>query len=106
VVVHKYILTLQATVLQSIQVSGQQLVGRIILDVKQDGAISVLIAKEGYDPQQGARSLKQAVEMRIEDELVGKYLEEEGMIEDMQEMTRYTVDISRAGMICIFKTAG
>lgn len=76
------------------------------MDVKQDGAISALIAKEGYDPQQGARSLKQAVEMRIEDELVGKYLEEEGVIEDMQEMARYTVDISRAGMICVFKTTG
>lgn len=106
VVVHKYILALQATVLQSIQISGQQFVGRIILNIKQDGAISALIAEEGYDPQQGAKSLKQAVDMRIEDELVGKYLEEEGLIEDLQDMVRYTVDVTRAGMISVFKAAG
>lgn len=72
VVAHKYVLDLQQRVLQRIQLSGQQLVGRIVLDVRQDGAICKLIAEEGYDSAQGARSLKQAVEGRIEDELVAK----------------------------------
>ena len=104
VVAHKYVLDLQEKVRQSIQVSGQQLVGRIILDVRQDGAICKLIAHEGYDASQGARSLKAAVETRIEDELVIRYLEEDGRIEDWQPMVRYTVDLSRNGVLSVFKT--
>ena len=90
---------------QSIQISGQQLVGRIILDVKQDGAICKLIAEDGYDPQQGARSLRSAVEARIEDQLVERYLEEDGRIEDWQPMVKYTVDLSRNGVVSVFKSA-
>jgi ATP-dependent Clp protease ATP-binding subunit ClpA len=98
------VLDLTEKVRQSIQVSGQQLVGRIILDVRQDGAICKLIAHEGYDASQGARSLKAAVETRIEDELVIRYLEEDGRIEDWQPMVRYTVDLSRNGVLSVFKT--
>lgn len=75
------------------------------MDVRQDGAICKLLAGEGYDASQGARSLKAAVETRIEDELVQKYLEEEGRIEDWQPLVRYTVDLSRNGVLRVFKTA-
>lgn len=104
VVAHKYVLDLQEKVRQSVQASGQQLVGCIILNVKQDGAICKLIAEEGYDSEQGARSLKAAVEARIEDDLVMKYLSEDGRIEDWQPMVKYTVDLSRNGALSVFKS--
>lgn len=88
---------------QSIQLSGQQLVGRIILTVKHDGAICKMIAGEGYDASQGARSLKAAVETRVEDELVQRYLEEDGRIEDWQPLVRYAVDLSRNGVLSVFR---
>lgn len=100
---HKYVLDIQEKVRQSVQTSGQQLVGRINLNVRQDGAICKLIAEEGYDSDQEARSLKAAVETRIEDELVMKYLSEDGRIEDWQPMVNYTVDLSRNGSLNIFK---
>jgi ATP-dependent Clp protease ATP-binding subunit ClpA len=104
VVAHKYVLELQNKVLQSIQISGHQLVGRIILDVKRDGAICRLIAADGYDPDQGARSLKSAVETRIEDELVQRYLEEDGKIDEYQPVVKYTVDLARNGVLSVFKS--
>ena len=79
--------------MQSVQrPAGQQMVGRIQLDIKQDGAICKLIAEEGYDAGQNARSLKVAVESRIADE---KYLEEEGRIAEGQPLVRYVVDLSK-----------
>jgi ATP-dependent Clp protease ATP-binding subunit ClpA len=104
VVAHKYVLELQKKVLQSIQISGSQLVGRIHLVVKNDGAICRLIGSEGYDADQGARSLKAAVESRIEDELVQKYLEEDGQITDFQPLVTYTVDLARNGFITVVKS--
>ena len=86
------------------QISGRQLVGRIILDVKRDGAVCKLIASEGYDPEQGARSLKSAVETKIEDDLVQKYLEEDGQIDEYQAVVRYTVDLARSGTLSVFKS--
>ena len=49
-------------------------------------------------------TMKAAVETRIEDELVIRYLEEDGRIEDWQPMVRYTVDLSRNGVLSVFKT--
>jgi hypothetical protein len=48
--------------------------------------------------------LKAAVETRIEDELVQRYLEEDGRIEDWQPLVRYTVDLARNGVLNVFKT--
>ncbi|OCK78281.1 P-loop containing nucleoside triphosphate hydrolase protein [Lepidopterella palustris CBS 459.81] len=106
VIVHKYLLELQSHLSQAVQLSGQQLVGRINLCIKNDGAICSLLASEGYDADQGARSLKSAVELRVADELVGKYLEEDGRIEDGQRMVRYTVDVTRGGGLVVFKAEG
>jgi ATP-dependent Clp protease ATP-binding subunit ClpA len=60
-----------------------------------------MIADEAYDADQGARSLKVAVESRITDELVKKYLNEEGNINELQPLARYVVDLSRNGDIYV-----
>lgn len=44
------------------------------------------------------------MEARIEDELVQKYLEEDGHITDFQPVARYTVDLARNGMLSVFKS--
>lgn len=104
VVAHKYVLELQNRVLQSVQISGHQLIGCIKLDIKRDGAICRLIASGGYDLDQGVRSLKSAVETRIEDELVRRYLEGDGKIDDYQPVVKYTVDLARNGILSVFKS--
>ena len=104
VIVHKYLLELQSNLSQAIQLSGQQLVGRIALNIKNDGAICSLLAQEGYDAEQGARSLKSAVDLRVVDELVEKYLEEDGIIENEQAVVQYTLDISRSGALVVFRS--
>lgn len=103
VVTHKYILELKNRVRQRVSSSGRQLVGNIILDIRRDGAICGILASEGYDSDQGARSLKAAVDSRVEAELVKAYLEEDGQIQDQQPLVRYAVDITRAGMVSVFK---
>jgi hypothetical protein len=62
VIAHKYVLGLKRKVIKAVQLSGEQLVGRIVLNVQRDGAICSLLGSQGYDPDQGARSLKLAVE--------------------------------------------
>jgi ATP-dependent Clp protease ATP-binding subunit ClpA len=107
VVAHKYVIELQNKVRRSVVMSGDhRLVGHVILHVKQSGAICKAIAAEGYDADQGARSLKSAVETRIEDQLVHKYLEEDREISEDQPLVEYAVDISRAGQISVFKSKG
>jgi ATP-dependent Clp protease ATP-binding subunit ClpA len=110
-VAHKYILGLQDKVRRNVKVSsqagaaatGRQLVGGITLHVRNDGAICTAIASEGYDPDQGARSLQAAVQSRIGDELVQSYLEEEGLIQDGQPLIEYTVEMARNGVLSVLK---
>ena len=104
VVTHKYILDLKDRVRQRVSASGRQLVGTIILEIRRDGAICTLLAAEGYDSDQGARSLKATVDSRIEAELVRAYLEEDSRIQDQQPLVRYAVDLSRNGTVSVFKT--
>ncbi|KAF2194328.1 P-loop containing nucleoside triphosphate hydrolase protein [Zopfia rhizophila CBS 207.26] len=103
VIAHKFILELKRKVLQSISISSKQLVGHVILDLQRDGAICKLIADEGYDMDQGARSLQAAVESRIGDALVQSYLEEEGQIDDESPVVRYVVDLARDGSLLVLK---
>lgn len=83
--------------------SGKRLVGNVVLELERDGAICKLIADEGYDPDQGARSLQNAVESRIGDELVQTYLNEEGPIDDYLPMTKYRVSLARNGTLLVVK---
>ncbi|KAH8896376.1 P-loop containing nucleoside triphosphate hydrolase protein [Thozetella sp. PMI_491] len=105
VVAHKYLLELRGRVSQDIRLSGQQLVGNIVLEVRRDGALCKALAEEGYDSDQGARSLKATVEGRITDELVRLYLQEEGRISDSSPRTHYVVDLAENGVISVFKAA-
>jgi ATP-dependent Clp protease ATP-binding subunit ClpA len=105
VIAHKYVLELKRKVAKSVKVSGMLLVGRVMLDIRRDGAICKMIASDGYDPDQGARSLKSSVESRVEDELVQTYLEEEGQIHDSQEMISFAVQIARNGTLSVNKVA-
>jgi hypothetical protein len=84
-------------------VSGKRLVGNVILELERDGAICKLIADEGYDPDQGARSLQNAVESRIGDALVQPYLNEEGPIDDSLPMTKYRASLARNGILLVVK---
>jgi ATP-dependent Clp protease ATP-binding subunit ClpA len=84
-------------------VSGKRLVGNVVLELERDGAICKLIADEGYDPDQGARSLQNAVESRIGDALVQAYLDEEGQIDDSLPMTKYRVSLARNGTLLVVK---
>jgi hypothetical protein len=43
------------------------------------------------------------VESRIADEVVHKYLEEEGRIFEGQPVVRYTVDLSRRGDLYLYR---
>lgn len=108
---HKYVLELKNKVLEPLKIGrdktkDRRLVGRVILNVKRDGAVCKSVASEGYDPDQGARSLKMAVESRIEDELVRKYLEEDREITENQPMEEYVVDITRIGVLAVYKSGG
>jgi len=102
-IAHKFILELKRKVLQSISISSKQLVGHVVLDLQRDGAICKLLADEGYDMDQGARSLQAAVESRIGDALVQSYLEEEGHIDDQSPVVRYVVDLARDGSLLVLK---
>jgi hypothetical protein len=106
VVTHKFVLELKTQVLQSVKVSGKRLVGHIVLELRGDGAICKAIAKEGYDCDQGARSLQSSVETRIGDCLVRTYLEEEEQIDDSSPIIRYTVSLTRNGNIVVRKSMG
>jgi ATP-dependent Clp protease ATP-binding subunit ClpA len=88
-----------------VRVSAKILVGQIILVIRRDGVICTLLAKDGYDTDQGARSLKKAVESKIADQLVLQYLEEDGWIQDKQDSLTYVVDAARNGILSIYKKA-
>jgi hypothetical protein len=103
VVAHRFVLELKRTVLRSVKMSGKRLVGNIVLELERDGAICKLLADEGYDPDQGARSLQSAVETRIGDALVQAYLEEEGEIDDYLPITKYRVGLSKNGALSVVK---
>jgi len=105
VVAHKYVLELKERVRQTVRLSGKQLVGGILLEVRRDGAVCYHLASDGYDPDQGARSLNSAVASRIEDELVQVYLDENGRIQDGQPLLRYVVDLAQNGVLSVFKAA-
>ena len=83
--------------------SGKRLVGNVVLELERDGAICKLIADEGYDPGQGARSLQNAVESRIRDALVQAYLDEKGQIDDSLPTTKYRVSLARNGTLLVVK---
>lgn len=100
---HKYILELQRKVKDSVRLSGKQLVGGIKLEVRRDGAVCCHLAEEGYDSDQGARSLHATVASRIEDELVQAYLDENGRIQDGQPLVRYVVDLAQNRVLSVFK---
>ena len=82
------------------------MVGNVVLDMLNDGAICKALAKEGYDPDQGARSLKMAVEVRIQEQLVRAYLEEGGPICDGGPVVNYVVDVGRNGVLSVSKVMG
>jgi ATP-dependent Clp protease ATP-binding subunit ClpA len=84
-------------------VSGKRLVGNVVLELERDGAICKLIADEGYDPDQGARSLQNVVESRIGHMLVQAYLDEEGQIDDSSPITKYRVSLARNGALLVVK---
>lgn len=102
-VAHKFVLELKRRVLESVRVSDKRLVGNIVLELERDGAICKLIADEGYDPDQGARSLQNATESRIGDALVQAYLDEEGQIDDFSPMMKYRVSLARNGTLLVTK---
>jgi ATP-dependent Clp protease ATP-binding subunit ClpA len=106
VVAHKYILELKHKVLTPVNLSSGKLVGRVLLHIKSDGAVCKAVSTEGYDPDQGARSLQTAVKTRIEEELVHTYLEEDEVISETQPLADYTVDIQQDGTLLIFKSTG
>ena len=103
VVAHKYVLELKRRVRQDIKLSGKQVVGNVILEVRRDGALCRALAEDGYDSDQGARSLKAAVDARVQDELVRTYLEEDGRIRDGGPIRRYVVDIAQNGVLSVFR---
>jgi len=103
VVAHRFVLELKRRVLQPVKVSGKRLDGNVILELERDGAICKFIADEAYDPDQGARSLQNAVESRIGDALVQAYLDEEGQIDDSLPMTNYRVSLTRNGTLGVVK---
>jgi len=103
VVAHKYILELQRKVKETVRLSGKQLVGGILLEVRRDGVVCCQLAANGYDSDQGARSLRATVTSRIEDELVQAYLDEDGRIQDGQPLVRYVVDLAHNGVVSVFK---
>ena len=100
---HKYILELQRKVKEAVQLSGKQLVGGIDLVVRRDGAVCCHLAEDGYDPDQGARSLHATVASSIEDKLVQVYLDENVQIQDGQPVVRYAVDLAQNGVLSVFK---
>ncbi|KAJ6098845.1 hypothetical protein N7467_000380 [Penicillium canescens] len=106
VVAHKFVLELKRRVLQSVKTSAKKLVGHIVLELRGDGAICKAIAEEGYDCDQGARSLQSSVESRIGDLLVRTYLEEEEQIDDSLPLMRYTVFLTRNGNMVVRKRMG
>ena len=103
VIAHKYILELTARVRQSISASSGKLVGHIALEVRRDGTVCSFLAAEGYDSDQGARSLKGIVGSKIEDQLVKVYLEEDGQIQDLQPLVHYVVDFTTNRSLAVFK---
>lgn len=106
VVAHKYVLELKNKVLTPVNLSSGKLVGRVLLHIRSDGAVCKAVATDGYDPDQGARSLQTAVKTRVEEELVHTYLEEDEVISETQALADYTVDIQRDGTLLIFKSTG
>ena len=89
--------------MESIQLSGKRLVGNIVLELERDGAICKHIAEEGYDPDQGARSLKTAIDSGIGNALVQAYLDEEDQIHDSLPITKYRVSLTNNGVLKVGK---
>ncbi|KAI9710321.1 MAG: hypothetical protein M1820_002816 [Bogoriella megaspora] len=76
IVVHKYYLELQNQLLKQIDKTSDDpnLVGRIKLDIINDGMVCQSIARKYYVPELGARSIIGGISESIEEKAFGEYL--------------------------------
>jgi len=77
IVAHKFMLQLSDNVRQPIDLAAKRLIGHCQLAMRNDGKISMEIAKTAYHAETGARSLYHAVNNTIRDLLFEEYCNDE-----------------------------
>ncbi len=81
-VVHNFVLLLKDLLRRLIDTRKLWFLGYISLDLMRDGDICAYLAKEGYEIQDGARSLARTVENTIEAEVFRKLHAKPELIKD------------------------
>ena len=82
VVAHKFALALKDQLRKPIDLENRHSVGHVCLDIKRDGELCAYMAKEGYDMQFGARSLKRMVKETIQGRVLRDYCGKQELIKN------------------------
>lgn len=84
---------------------NNRLVGNVYLTIKDDVEVCSAIARDGYMPQLGARSIRRAVDEAIRMPLVEQYLEIDEDIRADQPIVHFTVGINADNEVDVWPEA-
>lgn len=93
VIAHKYLLELGRDVRRPVNLSAgpdERLIGNVRLQIRRDASLCTQLARDGYHPDLGARSLITAVDS-VRDMLVNAYLEVDEKIREADELVDFVV---------------
>ena len=99
VATYKFMREIRRKVRVDINVNTKDFAGHNHLNFIEDGQLAMHIAKEGYIPELGARSLEDAVDREITDKLGDVFLRQEPRIVDSSNagpLGQYDVKVARA----------